>query len=79
VQGVGFRFFVEESARREGIKGFVRNRADGAVEVVAEGDADAVGRLELAIRRGPTQSRVDDVETDFIDPSGQFSGFSIRS
>lgn len=77
VQGVGFRFFVEDAASLEGVRGFVRNLPDGRVEVVAEGDAEAMSRFELAIRRGPLQARVDEVETDVIEPSGRFVGFSI--
>ena len=77
VQGVGFRFYVEDAARREGMRGFVRNLPDGRVEVVAEGDAEAMSRFELAIRRGPPQARLDDVYTDIMEPSGRFTGFSI--
>lgn len=77
VQGVGFRFFVEDAARREGVRGFVRNLPDGRVEVVAEGDAEAMSRVEMAIRRGPRQARVDDVEADVIELSSRFAGFSI--
>ena len=52
VQGVGFRCFVARGARELGLRGEVRNRADGAVEVVAEGDAAALERsLERAARR----------------------------
>jgi acylphosphatase len=53
VQRVGFRMFVEDAARREGIQGYVRNQYDGSVEIVAEGDADAMQRFEMAVRRGP--------------------------
>ncbi len=45
--------FVEDAAQRENIRGYVRNQHDGSVEVVAEGDADAMQRFEMAIRRGP--------------------------
>jgi acylphosphatase len=77
VQGVGFRFFVEDAARREGVRGFVRNLPDGRVEAIGEGDAEAMSRFELAIRRGPLQARVEDVYTDIMEPSGRFAGFSI--
>ena len=77
VQGVGFRFYVEEAASREAIRGFVRNLADGRVEVLAEGEADAVLRFEWAVRRGPSLARVDDVEIEFLEPTGRFVGFSI--
>jgi acylphosphatase len=77
VQRVGFRLFVEEAARRERIDGFVRNQHDGSVEVVAEGDAAAIQRFEMALRRGPSGARVDDVETAIIEPSNRFTGFRV--
>jgi len=77
VQRVGFRFFVENAAQREGIQGYVRNQHDGTVEVVAEGDADAMQRFEMAVRRGPAGARVDDVETLDVEPSNRFTGFRM--
>jgi acylphosphatase len=78
VQGVGFRMFVVDAARAEGLTGWVRNRADGAVEVVAEGDADALSRFEWRIWQGPPGARVDDVETEDVLPEGG-DGFRIRT
>ena len=78
VQRVGFRFFVYEAGCRENISGWVRNLPDGRVEVSAEGDADAIERFDLALRRGPAGARVDEVETDIVPPTGRFSGFSVR-
>jgi acylphosphatase len=77
VQRVGFRFFVDDAARREGILGYVRNQHDGSVEVMAEGDADAVERFEMAVRRGPAGARVDDVDTVEMTPSDTYKRFSI--
>ena len=77
VQRVGFRFFVENAAQRERIQGYVRNRHDGTVEVVAEGDADAMQRFEMALRRGPTGARVDDVETTELEASRRFTTFNV--
>ena len=77
VQRVGFRYFVEDVARREGILGYVRNQHDGSVEVVAEGDADAMQRFEMAVRRGPSGARVDDVDTLEVEPSSRFAGFRV--
>lgn len=79
VQGVGFRYYTEDLARREGVSGFVRNLPDGRVEAVVEGDADAVGRVEIALWRGPRGARVDDIEIDETAPSGRFTGFRIRA
>ena len=79
VQGVGFRYFVLEAAQAEGVHGWVRNRPDGCVEVNAEGDAEAIERLERRIRRGPPGARVDDVQVDDGVPSGHATGFQVRS
>ena len=77
VQRVGFRFFVEHAAQREGIQGYVRNQHDGSVEIVAEGDAEALQRFEMAVRRGPAGARVDDVDTIEVEPSSRFAGFRV--
>lgn len=58
VQGVGFRFFAERAASEAGVVGWVRNRPDGTVETVVEGDAAAVSRYLERLRSGPPGSRV---------------------
>ena len=78
VQGVGFRFFTEDIARREGLTGFARNLDDGRVEVLAEGEAEAVVRFERALYQGPPASRVDAVEVEPMAASGRFTGFQIE-
>ena len=78
VQGVGFRFFAEAVAQREGLHGWVRNLPDGDVEAMAEGEAEAVERFERAIRRGPPGARVEQVDVDHILPTGREPGFTIR-
>jgi len=77
VQGVGFRFFTENAAAREGIQGWVRNLPDGRVEVAAEGESDAMTRFEQAIRHGPRSARVDQFDANDDVPGGA-SGFTIR-
>jgi len=77
VQGVGFRFFTENAAAREGIQGWVRNLPDGRVEVAAEGESDAMTRFEQAIRHGPRGAHVDQFDADDDVPGGA-SGFTIR-
>ena len=79
VQRVGFRFFVEQAARVEGIHGWVANRKDGAVEVAAEGDRAAMMRFEARLRQGPPASRVDEVLVDDDVPTGRATGFVIRT
>jgi acylphosphatase len=62
VQGVGFRFFVEEVARDLGLKGYVRNLADGRVEVYAMGEETVLARLRKQLEIGPRAGRVERVE-----------------
>lgn len=62
VQGVGFRWFVRERARALGLTGWVRNRPDGSVEVLAFGDDTALQRLRALLRSGPTGAHVSDIE-----------------
>ena len=78
VQGVGFRYFAVDAARREGLHGFVRNNDDGTLEAIAEGEADALERFERAMRRGPSRSRVEHVIVDDIEPAMINAGFDIR-
>ena len=61
VQGVGFRWFVREAARRGNLAGWVRNRAEGTVEIAASGPDDAIADLLDAARSGPAGARVDRV------------------
>ena len=78
VQGVGFRFFTERAARAEGLSGCVRNREDGCVEALVEGDREAVERFERHLRRGPSAARVEAIEVIDAAPSSRQSGFQIR-
>ena len=78
VQGVGFRFFTEEAARREELTGFVRNLGDGRVEALVEGDADAVARFERGLHLGPPLARVEHVAAENRPPEQTTAGFEIR-
>jgi acylphosphatase len=77
VQGVFFRDSTRERADAEGVAGWVRNREDGAVEAVFEGDADAVERLVDYCRRGPGRASVADAEVSDEEPRGA-QGFEVR-
>lgn len=79
VQGVGFRYFTQDTARREGVTGWVRNLPDGRVEALAEGDAEALTRLERALRTGPRGARVDRLYVDDEDPTGKYTTFSVTT
>ncbi|HEV2018066.1 MAG TPA: acylphosphatase [Gemmatimonadaceae bacterium] len=61
VQGVGFRWFVVDRARRLQLSGWVRNCPDGKVEIAAAGNADALAQLESAVTRGPPEAQVRNV------------------
>jgi acylphosphatase len=62
VQGVGFRWFVEREAHLLGVAGWVRNNADGAVEVLAQGTRDQLSALLARLQQGPRAARVDRVD-----------------
>lgn len=62
VQGVGFRYFVRTTARPLDLAGYVLNRADGAVEIEAEGPPDAVQQLLHTVQHGPPLAHVERVE-----------------
>jgi acylphosphatase len=78
VQGVGFRFFAEAAAAREGLHGWVQNLSDGRVEVWAEGEAESIERFERNIAHGPPGARISDIEIEETVPTSRSSGFSIR-
>ena len=73
VQGVGYRASMIAEARRLGVTGWVRNRRDGAVEAVVDGDPGAVAAIVAWARRGPRGAGVTDVAVEETD--GTFSGF----
>lgn len=77
VQGVGFRYFAADVARREGLSGAVRNLDDGTVEAVAEGEAEALVHFERALRQGPSRSRVEHVRVEDIEPLTTTHSFLI--
>jgi acylphosphatase len=79
VQGVFFRYFVQNVAKGLGLKGYVRNLASGdAVEVQAEGDKRQLNKLLGQLDVGPPGAKVERVEVKWVDYSGQFEDFSIR-
>lgn len=79
VQGVFLRYFVRNVAVTLGLKGYVRNLAGGdAVEVEAEGDKQQLDKLVEQLKIGPPGARVERVETNWSDYSGQFTDFGIR-
>ncbi len=78
VQGVGFRWFVEREARLIGVGGWVRNRDDGAVEVLASGTNEQLGSLYEKLKEGPRAARIDLVEVDTAAPFSGYKTFQIE-
>ncbi len=78
VQGVGFRWFVEREARALGLSGWVRNRADGSVEVLAAGTNEQLSRLYDVLKQGPRAARVDDVDVENAAPLSDLGTFRIE-
>ncbi len=79
VQGVGFRYFVLQCASTRGVTGWVRNRWDGTVEVVAEGTRERLDGLVTDLRRGPRSSFVSDLQLDWSREPRGYTRFDIRS
>jgi len=77
VQGVGFRYFTRECARRYGLAGWVRNAVDGTVELVAEGTPAALESLVHDLRQGPRAGLVESCEVCSRPFTGHFDRFEI--
>lgn len=78
VQGVGFRFFVQRSAAKHQVTGYVRNLKDGRVEAYAEGSEGAVKDFHEDLLTGPKFSEVQEVEEIVSDAAGEYSSFLIE-
>ncbi len=78
VQGVNFRYHTQRRARSLGLRGYVRNRADGTVEVVAEGPRRAVEELYSWLHTGPAMAEVRNVDASWSAPTGQYASFEVR-
>ncbi len=77
VQGVGFRYYVLRCARDRGLVGWVRNRSDGSVELVAEGDEASLRGLLADLKQGPSLSWVQQVSIEWQSPQPGLQGFDI--
>ncbi|MBI5804997.1 acylphosphatase [candidate division TA06 bacterium] len=77
VQGVGYRYFVLHRAQSLGLTGYVRNLRDGRVEVVAEGEEQALKTILEELKEGPVGAIVEKMETQWQLYTGGFSSFEI--
>ncbi len=78
VQGVSFRYYTRQNARQLDLAGWVYNRPDGTVEVMAEGERDALEKLHRWLHNGPPAATVDTVHTEWSEGEGQFQTFEIK-
>lgn len=78
VQGVFFRAFVNKHAKLLNLTGFVRNKHDGTVEAVAEGDAKNLAVLAELCKTGPPGAQVDKIDKKEEKASGEFKDFQVR-
>jgi len=78
VQGIGFRYNVVEIARDLGLVGWVRNREDGAVEIVAEGPKKQLENFVTWAKQGSPLAKVESSLASWRQSSGEFSGFEVR-
>jgi acylphosphatase len=77
VQGVGFRYFAQREAKRQGLGGWVRNRRTGEVQVVAEGPEDDLKKFLAEVRKGPPMAHVDHADVEWKQATNGFSSFDI--
>ncbi len=77
VQGVGFRYFVLNTARTAGLVGFVKNLRDGCVEIVAEGPREELQRFARDVSEGPRHGLVRDVQLRWTESTGEFESFEV--
>jgi acylphosphatase len=77
VQGVFFRHQTQETAFRLGVKGWVKNRRDGRVEAIFEGDKDRVDQIVQWCHQGPSEARVTEVHLNWEIYAGEFEDFSV--
>ncbi|NMB60921.1 MAG: acylphosphatase [Chloroflexi bacterium] len=75
VQGVGFRFFTMQAAWTHEVNGWVRNRRNGDVEVMAEGQRCALDALLLDLQRGPSSAAVSNVSVEWLPYQDEFTSF----
>lgn len=77
VQGVSFRYFVTRVAEGLGVTGWVRNRYDGNVEVIAEGSRSSLDRLLVELREGPPQAFVTGLKHEWLPATKEFPRFTV--
>ena len=78
VQGVGFRFQTQQAAEEFGLTGWVANRSDRSVEVVAEGPRATLDRFLTFLKRGPSMAQVTNLQHEYLPATREFDEFRIE-
>jgi acylphosphatase len=78
VQGVAYRYSLEDLARRLGINGWVKNTSRGQVEALLEGKEDKIKEAVAWCHKGPSLALVEDIEIEYEEYQGEFDTFSIK-
>ncbi len=76
---VGFRAYVQRHAGQLGLRGTVRNRADGSLECVVEGPKDQVEHMIALLQHGPSHARVDNVDVDYSSAAGDLPRMTVSA
>lgn len=77
VQGVNFRSWTKSQAHKHGVTGWVRNLPDGKVEVKAQGEEQNLDSFKEELNRGPTASKVDNLECQFVEEEKEYKSFDV--
>ncbi|RLD00436.1 MAG: acylphosphatase [Chloroflexi bacterium] len=78
VQGVNFRYYTTHTAQRLGLTGWVANRWDGTVEIIAEGARESLDEFRAFLHRGSPSAFVQRVDDEWEAPTGEFQRFGVR-
>lgn len=78
VQGVNFRHYTIQEAQKLDLSGWVKNLPDGTVQVIAEGPRSQLQQLVTFLHKGSPSARVDQVERDWEEATGEFNGFRVK-
>jgi acylphosphatase len=78
VQGVGYRYFAQREATIFGLTGYVKNKADGSVELQVEGEKEIIEKFKSILERGPGYSIVEKVEISYEPYNANYGKFSVE-
>ncbi|MBS1266762.1 MAG: Acylphosphatase [Candidatus Woesearchaeota archaeon] len=77
VQGVSYRLYIKKKANKLGLKGTVRNKSDGSVQIIAEGEEKQIEKLIHEARKGSFLARVDNLDIKYEKPTKDYDDFQV--